>query len=127
MSEQLKQNQPRAQSEEPAVIDLEAVEADPAYRSLTEATVKIETPEARKSRERREEAKEAHERRMDLIRLTFAGLLMLGFFGLGVYLFAVKTGATEAQKLYASTVLTAIASGGAGYAFGKKEGKSDKD
>lgn len=54
-------------------------------------------------------------------------MLLLGFFGLGVYLFAFNPGATEAQKLYASTVLTAIASGSAGYAFGKKEGKSEKE
>jgi len=53
-----------------------------------------------------------------------AGFLLLGFFGLGVCLFAFKANATEAQKQSTSTVLTAIASGSAGYALGKKDDKA---
>lgn len=65
--------------------------------------------------------------RVELIRLFLAGLLLVGFFALGVYLFAVKSEATEAQKTLGTTILTVIVTGGVGYAFGKKEGKPDKE
>lgn len=74
-----------------------------------------------------EAANAAHKRLIRRLRYVYARVLLLGFFSLGVYLLAIKPDATEAQKLYATTVLTSIASGSAGYAFGKKEGKSEKD
>lgn len=60
------------------------------------------------------------------IKIILAAVLLLGFFALGVYLFAFKPDATEAQKTYATVILTGIVSGGVGYAFGKQE-KSGPD
>ena len=111
----------------PSVIALDQIIQPPNLESLTAATLKYETAGARQAREAKESADAAHERLVTLLKLSYAGVLLLGFFLLGVYLFAFKPDATEAQKLYATTVLTAIASGSAGYAFGKKEGKSEKD
>ena len=112
--------------QQPVRVNLDNFVTPPEFGPLTEATLKYEMPAARQARETREAADAAHARLIALLTLAMAGFLLLGFFGLGVYLFAFKTDATEAQKLYASTVLTAIASGSAGYAFGKKEGK-DKE
>lgn len=109
------------------LVDLDTVITPPDAGNLTEATLKYEAHATRQAREAREAALAAHERLIALVKLAFAGVLLLGFFALGVYLFAFKLGASEAQKLYASTVLTAIASGSAGYAFGKKEAKSEKE
>ncbi len=105
------------------LVNLFEVQEAPAFNTLTEATLKYEMPAARQARETQEAADAAHARLISLLTLAVAGFLLLGFFGLGVYLFAFKANATEAQKLYASTALTAIASGSTGYAFGKKDGK----
>ena len=112
-----------AQSPISPPVNLDKVEGNIELGSLTEATLKQEMPAARQARENREAADAAHARLIALLTLAMAGFLLLGFFGLGVYLFAFKIDVTEAQKLYASTVLTAIASGSAGYAFGKKNVK----
>ncbi len=109
------------------VIDVNKLSVALEQGTLTKADVKFETPSSRQARETKEAIEAWREWLLNLLKLAFAGILLLGFFGLGVYLFAFKPGATEAQKLYASTVLTAIASGSAGYAFGKKEGKSEKE
>jgi len=108
-------------------VDLDQILTPPDVSNLTVATVKYETPSTRQARETREAANDAYERLIGLLKLSVAGILLLGFFSLGVYLFAFKPTASEAQKLYASTVLTAIASGSAGYAFGKKDVKSEKE
>lgn len=113
-----------AQSPIQPPVNLEKIEGTLELTGLTEATLKYEQPAARLARESREAADAAHARLVSLLTLAVAGFLLLGFFGLGVYLFAFKTDATEAQKLYAPTVLTAIASGSTGYAFGKKDGKA---
>ena len=115
---------PESQPAFPKIADMDTLETLGPFSALTEATLKYEQPATRQARETREAADAAHARLISLLTLAMAGFLLLGFFGLGVYLFAFKTDATEAQKLYASTVLTAIASGSAGYAFGKKEGKA---
>ena len=109
------------------VVNIDRMAAALEQGSLTEAKMKFETPGARQSREVRETADAAHERLLALLKLIYAGVMLLVFVSLGVYLFAIKSNATEAQKLYASTVLTAIASGSAGYAFGKKQDKPDKE
>ncbi len=51
----------------------------------------------------------------------------MAFSVVGIYVLLLKSGTTEAQRLYVSTVLTAIASGCTGYAFGKKQDKPDKE
>ena len=108
---------------EQSSVNLFEVQESPAFNTLTEATLKYEMPAARQARETREAADAVHARLVSLLKLAVAGFLLIGFFSLGVYLFAFKPDATEAQKLYATTVLTAIASGSAGYAFGKKDEK----
>lgn len=132
MSEPTRREQPAqwpaTQAKQPGIIDLDQVETTSGLDSLTEATVKFEAPSAREARERREFSDQAHKHRIDLIKITLASILLLGFFGLGVYLFAVKPRATEAQKTYATAILTSIVSGGIGYAFGKQGGsKPDKE
>lgn len=112
---------------EPAVIDLDRIETTSGFDSLTEATVKFETPKAREARERKETADQTQKHRVELIKLFLGSLLLLGFFALGVYLFAFKSGATETQRTPGTTILTAIVTGGVGYVFGKKENKSDKE
>ena len=109
------------------VVNIDQIASALEQGSLTEAKMKFETPAARQAREMRETADAAHERLLALLKLSYAGVLLLVFVSLGVYLFAIKANATEAQKLYASTVLTAIASGSAGYAFGKKQDKPEKE
>lgn len=117
----------RTQAREPAMVDLDQITAASTFDSLTEATVKFEAPKAREARERKEAADQVQKHRVELIKLSLAGLLLVGFFALGVYLFAFKSEATEAQKTLGTTILTAIVTGGVGYAFGKKENKSDKE
>jgi hypothetical protein len=117
----------RVHVQQPAIIDLDQSKTTSDFDSLTEATVKFEAPKAREARERREAADQMQKHRVELIKLSLASLLLLGFFGLGVYLFAFKPEATEAQKTLGTTILTAIVTGGVGYAFGKKENKSDKE
>ena len=109
------------------VVNIERMAAALEQGSLTEAKIKFETPGARQAREKRETADADHERLLAVMKLGFAGFLMIVFVSLGIYLFAFKPNATETQKLYASTVLTAIASGSAGYAFGKKQDKPEKE
>ncbi len=65
-------------------------------------------------------AQAKHERLLTRLDRGYAAFLVVGYLMLGVYLLAVKPNATEAQRLYGAMVLTAIASGSAGYAFGKK-------
>ncbi len=135
-------NQParpsQVQVNQPDVIDLDRVETTSgldsinegsvSFESLTEATFKYETPKAREARENKELAEQAHKHVVGLIKIILASVLLLGFFALGVYLFAFKSDATEAQKTYATVVLTSIVSGGVGYAFGKQEkNPSDKE
>ena len=114
-------------AKEAAVVDLARVETTSGLDSLTEATVKFESPKAREGRERKEAADQVQKHRVELIKLSLSGLILVGFFALGVYLFAIKPEATEAQKTLGATILTAIVTGGVGYAFGKKENKSDKE
>ena len=111
----------------PENVRLDQILTPPDAENFTEATVKYEAPGTRQARESREAANAAQERLVTLLKLSCAGFLLVGFFILGIYLFAVKSDATEAQRQYASTVLTAIASGSAGYAFGKKQDKPDKE
>ncbi len=121
----------------PPVVDLDRIETTAGldsinestvrFESLTEASLKYEAPKAREARERREEADQAHTHRIEMIKISLASVLLVGFFCLGVYLFALKPGATEAQKTYATVILTAIVSGGVGYAFGKQGTKPDRE
>lgn len=131
MAEAPRRDQPaelqKTQAKEPAIIDLDQIAAASGFDSLTEATVKFESPKAREGRERKEASDQVQKHRVELIKLSLAGLILVGFFALGVYLFAIKPEATEAQKTLGTTILTAIVTGSAGYAFGKKEGKSDKE
>ena len=100
MAESPRRQQPaeleNAQAETPAVIDLDRIAATSGFDSLTEATVKFEAPKAREARERKEAADQVQKHRVELIKLSLAGLLLVGFFALGVYLFAFKSEATEA-------------------------------
>ncbi len=98
----------KVQIQQPAIIDLDQSKTASGFDSLTEATVKFEAPKAREARERKEAADQVQKHRVELIRLSLAGLLLVGFFALGVYLFAVKPEATEAQKTLGTTILTAI-------------------
>ncbi len=118
---------PKPTGKAPEIAELDAILAPPDAENFSEATVKYEVPETRWAREARETANASHERLLTLLKLSYAGVLLLIFVSLGVYLFAVKSDSTEAQKLYAFTVLTVIASGSAGYAFGKKQEKSEKE
>jgi hypothetical protein len=131
MAEVPRRDQPveleKAQAQQPSVIDLDRIETTSGFDSLTEATVKFEAPKAREARERKEAADQVQKHRVELIKLSLAGLLLVGFFALGAYLFAFKSEATEAQQTLGTTILTAIVTGGVGYAFGKKENKSDKE
>ena len=68
----------------------------------------------------------AHERLVSRLKRVFFGILMLGYFALGVYLLSPKSGATEEQKRFAENVLVALAGGATGYLFGRNEGKSEK-
>ena len=61
-----------------------------------------------------------HKRLLARLKLSYAWVLLFGYLVFGIYLFAVKPGATDAQRLYASTVLTAIA-------VGKKQDKPEKE
>ena len=115
------------QAQPPAVIDLDRIETTSGFDSLTEATVKFETPKAREARERKEIADQTHKHLVELIKLGLGSVLLLGFFALGVYLFAFKSGATETQRTLGTTILAAIATGGVGYVFGKKDSKPDKE
>ena len=131
MAEAPRREQPagleKTQAQPPAVIDLDRIETTSGFDSLTEATVKFETPKAREARERRETADQIQKHRVELIKLFLACLILIGFFALGVYLSAFKSTATEAQKTLGATILTAIVTGGVGYVFGKKDTKPDKE
>ena len=142
MSDSTSGNQPvqpkKTQVPEPDILDLDRIEttsgldsineASVRFESLTEATLKYETPKAREAREKKEFAEQAHKHVVGIIKILLASVLLLGFFALGVYLFAFKPDATEAQKTYATVVLTSIVSGGVGYTFGKQEKNvSDKE
>lgn len=96
--------------------------------SLTEANVKFEAPKAREARERREIATQEHKQRIDLVKLVFAGILLLGILAVAVDLVVLKPTPTESQRTLGSTLLTTLLGGVIGYAFGKLEGgKSDKE
>ncbi len=131
MAEAPRREQPagleKTQAKPPAVIDLDRIETTSGFDSLTEATVKFETPKAREARERKETADQTHKHLVELIKLGLGSVLLLGFFALGVYLFAFKSGATETQRTLGTTILAAIATGGVGYVFGKKDNKPDKE
>ena len=118
---------PKPPGKAPVIAELDAILAPPDAENFSEATIKYEAPETRRAKETLTAANAAHERLVALLKLGYAGVLLLIFVSLGVYLLAFKANATEAQKLYASTVLTAIASGSAGYAFGRKQDKPEKE
>ena len=109
------------------VVNIDRLAAALEQGSLTEARIKFETPGARQARETRESAAAAFERLQTLLKLCFTGILLLSFSGFGLYVLFLSPNATEAQRLSASTILTAIVSGSAGYAFGKKQDKLDKE
>lgn len=109
------------------VVNIDRLAAALEQGSLTEAKIKFETPGARQAQEAREEAAAAYERLLALLKLGFTGTLLLASAGLSLYVLFLKANATETQRLSASTVLTAIVSGSAGYAFGKKPDKPDKE
>lgn len=104
MSDSASGNQPthpkETQVNEPDILDLDRIEttsgldsineASVKFESLTEATLKYETPKAREAREKRELAEQAHKHTVGLIKILLASALLLGFFALGVYLFAFK-------------------------------------
>lgn len=115
------------QGKEPRIAPLDEILAPPDAQNFTEATIKYEAPEARRAREVRETTTAAYERLLSLLKLGFAGALLLFFSCIGAYVLFLKPNATEVQRLSASTVLTAIASGSAGYAFGKKQDKPEKE
>lgn len=118
---------PKTTGKAPEIAELDAILAPPDAENFSEATIKYEAPETRRAKETLAAANAAHERLVALLKLSYAGVLLLGFFVFGIYLFAFKSNATDIQRLYASTVLTAMASGSAGYAFGKKQEKSEKE
>lgn len=95
--------------------------------NFTEATIKYEAPGPRQARKARETAAAAYERLLTLLKLSFTGTLLLVSVCFSLYVLFLKANATEPQRLSASTVLTAIVSGSAGYAFGKKPDKPDKE
>jgi len=109
------------------VVNIDRMAAALEQGSLTEAKIKFETPGARQARETREEAAAVHERLVTLLKLGFIGVVLLVLTSFAIYLLAIKSNATDSQRLYASTLLTAIVSGSTGYAFGKKQDKSDKE
>lgn len=109
------------------VVNIDRLAAALEQGSLTEAKIKFETPGARQVRETREEAAAVHERLVTLLKLGFTGMMLLVLTGFAIYLLAIKSNVTESERLYASTPLTAIASGSAGYAFGKKQDKPEKE
>ena len=94
------------------VVNIDRMAAALEQEALTEAKIKFETPGARQAREKRETADADHERLLALLKLAYAGVLLLVFVSLGVYLFAIKSNATETQKLCA---------------FGKKQDKTEKE
>ena len=109
------------------VVNIDRLTAALEQGSLTEAKIKFETPGARQARETRETAAAAFERLQTLLKLGLTGVLLLSFSGFGLYVLFLKPSATEVQRLSATTVLTAIVSGSAGYAFGKKQDPPDKE
>lgn len=111
----------------PEIEQLDEIFAPPDAQNFTEATIKYEAPEPRRAREVRETAAAAFERLQTLLKLCFTGVLLLSFSSFGLYVLFLKPNATEAQRLSATTVLTAIVSGSAGYAFGKKQDKPNKE
>ena len=119
--------EPPSSGKKPEIAQLDEILAPPDAGNFTEATIKYEAPETRQAREALAAASAAHKQLISLMRLGFAGVLMLLLVGFGLYALFLKPNATEAQKLHASTVLTAIASGSAGYAFGKKQDKLEKE
>ena len=102
---------PKPPEQAPKIAELDAILALPDAENFSEATIKYEAPETRRAKETLAAANAAHERLVTLLKLGYAGALLLGFFAFGIYLFAFKANATDVQRLYASTVLTAMASG----------------
>ncbi len=111
----------------PENVRLDQILTPPTADNFTEATIKYEAPGPRQAREAREAATAAYERLLTLLKMGFAGTLLLVSAGLSLYVLFLKASATEAQRLSTSTVLTAIISGSTGYAFGKKPDKPDKE
>ena len=119
--------EPLPLGKKPEIVQLDQVLTPLTADNFTEATVKYEAPGTSQAREARETATAAYERLVSLLKLGFAGVLLLAFSCISLYVLFLKPNATEVQRLSASTVLTAIASGSAGYAFGKKQDKPDKE
>ena len=63
---------------EPATIDLR-VHEQILFDCLTEMTVTIETPQARRARERREALECQHRHRIEFLKLMMAGVVLIGF------------------------------------------------
>ena len=118
---------PSSTSKKPQIAQLDEILAPPDAENFTEATLKYEAPGTRQAREARESASAAHEHLLAILKLAYAEVLLLIFVSVGVYVLLLKSNTTEAQRLYVSTVLTAIASGSTGYAFGKKQDKPEKE
>lgn len=118
---------PLLPDKKPKIARLDEILAPPDAENFTEATIRYEAPETRRAREASETATAAHERLLTLLKLGFAGILLTVFVSVGIYVLLLKSNTTEAQRMYVSTVITAIASGSTGYAFGKKHDKPDKE
>ena len=110
----------------PENVRLDQILTPPDAENFTEATVKYEAPGTRQAREACGTAAAAYKHLFSLLKFGFAGVLLLAFSGISMYVLFLKPNAAEVQRFSASTVLTAIASG-AGYAFGKKPDKPDKE
>ena len=108
------------QSIEPAIVDL-GQHKRVLFGGLTEMTVKYEAQEALSARLRQADQQAAHERRLDIIRLAIAGIMLFGFLGLGIYLLAFRPNATEDQQVLA--LVGSLISGGGVYTFGSKAKK----
>ena len=119
--------EPLPPGKQPENVRLDQILTPPDADNFTEATMRYEAPGTRQAREARETANAALDRLLTLLKFVFAGVLLLAFSCFGVYVLFLKANVTDAQRLSATTVLTAIVSGSAGYAFGKKQDKPDKE
>jgi hypothetical protein len=93
MSDATRRDQParptEGQAKPPDIIDLDRIETTDGldsinensvrFESLTEATLRYETPKAREGREKKELADQAHKHLVGLIKISLASILLLGF------------------------------------------------
>jgi ABC-type transport system involved in cytochrome bd biosynthesis fused ATPase/permease subunit len=123
MSDQQGRPQPHqpkaAQPQQLSILDLDTLTLKSEYDVSIVASVKHESQETRKARERQEQADQAHGHKIELIKTILASTLALILVAVSVYMLAFKSNATETETRSAVAILLIVVTAGIKYVFGK--------